>query len=200
MTTNTKSAIIAFATALVVAGGLWLMLPAKTPIVGASFGTTNNAIDGSQATLPNPSNYDYLVARLSLGLGTQTSVSSTGAGNVNLEAQRQLLTTGTTTPCALLNPFNATSTITGFAYTITTSTSTAITYAVGTSTTAYATSTGMANVVVGANAQATISWDGGINNSVIGPGQYIVVGQNGTGFTTGIVTAGACSATFQTAN
>lgn len=154
--------------------------------------------------LPNPTTYDYLVSRVYLsaqnafGLGNSTSVPT------NYEAIRMSLTSATSTPCALLNPLNATSTITSFSMNVTTATSSAITWDVGTSTTQYATSTSMLNAVsIGASQQFTMTWDGGTNNSLIGPGKYIVVGPDAatlaaTGAFNSIVIGGSCQATFQT--
>lgn len=191
--TTIKIALIAAVVALIVSAAAWGVAPVKSSSV--TYGNTST--DGSQAILPNPSNFDYLVGRIAIGLGTNVSNSNTGAGNINLEGQRMALVAATTTPCAILNPLNATSSVTGFTMNITTSTSTAISLAIGTSTTAYATSTTMETAAVAAGAQATITWDPGVNNAVIGPGQYIVAG-NATGQVTyPFAIGGTCQATFQ---
>lgn len=202
---NTLKTIITSAlVALIVTGGIWLVLPSKTPVIGANAVFGNTSIDGSQSNLPNPSNSDYAVARLALGLGTAMTNSSSGAGNINLEAVRQVIATATTTTCSIANPFLATSTILSFSYNITVGTSTpaaGIDYTVGTTTTAFATSTNMvADQYVAAGAQKTITWDPGANNSVLSANQFITVGAlasstiTGTG---GIVTGGTCAATFE---
>lgn len=197
MTTNIKTYVIAGIVSLIVAGGIWLALPAKTTTVttAASFG--NTSIDGSQSNLPNPSNYDYLVARLGLGLGTNVSNSNTGVGNLNIESQKMVLI-ASTTPCAIQNPTGATSTIINFALNVTTSTSTATSFAIGTSTTQYATTTTMETAGLGAGSQGTITWDPGVNNSVIGPGQWIVAGNALGQVFYPFATGGSCSATFET--
>lgn len=209
---NTKTNIIGAIAVIALLGVLLLAAKptsAPTTQLGGTVTTAVVPAAGSALTdgtiLPNPSTFDYLVSRTYLsaqnafGLGNSTSVPT------NFEATRASLTSGTSTPCALLNPLNATSTITNFVMNITTATSSAIIWAVGTSTTAYATTTSMESVSVGAGKQSTISWDGGINNTVIGPGQYVVVGSDSgttpaTGaFATGIVIGGSCQAVFQTA-
>lgn len=197
MNNTLKTVITSAFVALIVAGGIWLTLPAKEATVGAAalFGTTS--IDGSQANLPNPSNGDYVVARVALGIGTALTNSNTGSGNVVEEAQRMAIVSASTTPCAILNPFNATSTVMNFVMNVTTATSTGTSFAIGTSTTAFATTTSMETAGLASNAQGTITWDPGLNNSVIGPGQYVVAG-NATGqvfypFAVG----GFCQATFQ---
>lgn len=205
MSTNIKTGIIAAIVALIVAGGTWLALPAKTPAVGAAnFG--NTSIDGSQSNLPNPSNFDYLVARLVIGLGTNTSVSATGAGNINIAGQRMLLASGTSTVCAIQNPLNATSSILNVSMNITTATSSAITWGLGTSTTQFATSTSMETAAIAASNQGTITWDPGINNAIIGPGQWFNIGPaagtagNTGAFSNGVVLVGSCQITLQSAN
>lgn len=194
--TTTKTIITAAIVAFIVATGIWLVLPAKTAVVGASnFG--NTATSGTQANLPNPTNYDYLVARLVLGLGTNTS-------NVLVGAQRMALVSGTSTPCAIQNPYNATSTVLGLSMNITTATSSAITWAIGSSTTAFATSSNMESIAIAAGAQSTITWDPGSNNAVLSPRGWIVIGPDtatvsGTGAFTSIVLAGSCQVTFVSA-
>lgn len=197
MNTTLKTVIVSAIAAIVVAGGLWLMLPAKEATVATSYG--NTSIDGSQTSLPTPSNYDYLVARLAFGLGTNLSNSNTGAGNINMAGQKANLLPASTTVCAILNPFSATSTVQSFSINVTTSTSTATSFAIGTSTNAFATSSSMVTGTIGSGATGVVTWDPGANNGSIGPGQYVTVG-NATGqvfypFAVG----GTCQATFQTA-
>lgn len=195
-TTVISSALVA----LIVAGGLWLALPAKTPIVGANAIFGNTSIDGSQSNLPNPSNSDYDVARLALGLGTNLSVSATGAGNVNIEAQRMNMLAATTTPCAIQNPFNATSTLVDAAYNVTTATSTAASLIISTSTTAYGVPTSGNSPVFGgtlaANAQGTFSVGETASSTgygiVLAPTAWVVFT-----LTSANTLGGTCSAVFQ---
>lgn len=200
----TKNIITSAVVALVVAFGLWCVLPAKTPVVGATnFG--NTSIDGSQSNLPNPSNYDYLVARLALGLGTNISNSNTGVGNINVAGQKMNLVSGTSTPCAIQNPLNATSTISSVSMNITVATSSAITWSVGSSTTAFATTSNMETVAVAAGAQQTITWDPGADNAQIAPRDWVVIGASGataagTGAFTSIILGGTCQIVLNSAS
>lgn len=162
----------------------------------------NTSIDGSQAALPNPSNGDYVVARLALGLGTNVSVSSTGAGNVNIEAQKMNLNVATITPCAIQNPFNATSTIIDAVFNVTTATSSLAQMVFATSSTAFATTSILAVQSIPANAEATLvtgqsatSTDIGV---VLGPKDWVVIG-TGPASTAdyGYTLGGTCSVVFQ---
>lgn len=185
-------------------------------------GTTNNggtAVNPGNVTVaagtqlidgyitPNPSTFDYLVSRGYLiaqnmfGMGNGTSVPS------NSQAVRQLLTAATTTPCALQNPFSATSTIESVILNITTATSTTGTITFATSTTAYATTTTIqSNVTAPANEQETYNIPSATNGgTIIGPGAFVVVGVAGISTTQGNVNngftyGGSCQATFQSAN
>lgn len=196
---NKKVNIIGAIAAVALLGVAWLLfVPANsptevtpTPIAG------NTATNGTQANLPNATNYDYLVARLALGFGTNTS-------NVNMLAQRMTLVSGTSTPCAIQNPFNATSTVLTVSMNITTATSSAISWAVGSSTTAFATSSNMESIAVAAGSQYTLTWDPGNNNAVLAPRAWIVIGADtatlpGTGAFNSIILAGSCQATFVSA-
>lgn len=145
--------------------------------------------------------------------------NSTGAtgytGYIATQGARIAATSGTTTPCAILNPLGAslalgnaataTGTIQSFAFTVTAPTSTAVTWVVGTSTTPYATSSSMTTVTVAAGTQSTITYDGTSNNNVISPGQYIVVGTGGgTGGvgvnTGGVIFGGFCQVVIESAS
>lgn len=197
MNDTLKTIITAAIVALVVAGGTWLVLPAKEAHVGAAtvFGTTS--VDGSQANLPNPSNYDYLVARVALGLGTNLTNSNTGAGNVNVEAQKMNLVAATTTPCAIQNPFNATSTLVNAVMNVTTGTSTAAVLTIATSTTAFAATSPVFGATLAANTQGTFM--AGETASSTGLGVVIPP----TGWVTFTLASqntlvGTCSAVFQT--
>lgn len=201
---NKTNIIIGGIAVIALLGVIFLGLTRAPAQTTTSFG--NTSIDGTQANLPNPSNYDYLVARLVLGLGTNTSVSSTGVGNINIAGQRQLLASGTSTVCAIQNPLNATSSVMNVSMNITTATSSAITWGLGTSTTQFATSTSMETAAIAASNQGTITWDPGSNNAVIGPGQWFTIGPaagtagNTGAFSNGVVLVGSCQMTLQSAN
>lgn len=171
--------------------------PASTPIVGAAnYGNTST--DGTQTNLPNPTNYDYLVARLSLGLGTNTSVSGSGVGNINISGQRaQMLASAvaTSTPCVIQNPNSSTSTITNLSFQVTTGTTTSGFVTIATSTSPNATTSLITTGTIGSNAQGLITWDGGINNNMIPGFGYVVFGVSG--ISSGFSYNGTCSAVFQ---
>lgn len=211
---DTKVNIIGALAALALVGVLFLTFSQpKEQVATQTFGSipavnapaANVVLPNGQLT-PNPSTFDYLMARLyfyvdgALGFGNGTATPT------NVQVVRMALTSGTSTPCALANPFTATSTVSNFSFNITTATSSAITWDIGTSTTAYATTTTMINAqAVAASAQSTITWDGSTNNTVISSGQYIVAGPDkataaGTGAFTSVVLGGSCQATFTTAN
>lgn len=143
--------------ALLIAVGALLLGFSNSAMKAVSQATPfgNTSIDGNQALLPNPSNTDYEVARLALGLGTNLSNSNTGAGNVVVEAQRVAMVAATTTPCAIQNPFNATSTVQDFVANITTATSTAVGFQIATSTTAFLNTSPVFGATLAANQQGT---------------------------------------------
>lgn len=142
--------------------------------------------------------------------------NSTGAtaytGYISTIGARLTLTSGTSTPCSIVNPLvaslalgnvaSATGTIQSFSLTVTAPTSTSMVWAVGTSTTPYATSTGMASVTVAAGAQVTITYDGSSNNNVIKPNEYIVAGSGGTSpvGAGGVIVGGTCQAVIESTN
>lgn len=182
--------------ALIITSGVWLMLPAKTPVVGANAVFGNTSVDGSQSNLPNPSNTDYDVARLALGLGTNLSNSNTGAGNVVLEAQRMALVAATTTPCAIQNPFNATSTVQSVTVNVTTSTSTSASFQLATSTTAFANTSPIFGATLAANQQGTFMTGETASSTGLGvvlpPSAWIVMT-----LTSANTLGGTCSAILQ---
>lgn len=156
----------------------------------------NTSIDGSQSILPNPSNTDYDVARLALGLGTNLSNSSTGAGNVVFEAQRANLTPATTTPCSIQNPFNATSTLLGTTLNVTTATSTSASFVIATSTSAFANTSIFFGATLAANALGSFA----AGESATSTGLGIVIPP--TGWVTYTLSSantlgGTCTAVFQ---
>ncbi len=147
---------------------------------------------------PNPSNYDYLVARLyfyvdgALGFGNGTAVVT------NEQAVRSTLSAATTTPCNLQNPFTATSSINTYVN-VTTGTSTTESFVFGTSTTPNATTSPSASVTIALNATPTFA-SGVI---FVGPKSWVVGGFTATSsllsdgrFTLG----GSCQGTFRTVN
>lgn len=175
--------------ALIVATGVWLVLPAKTPVVGANALLGNVSVDGSQSNLPNPSNSDYEVARLALGLGTNSTP-------INIEGQRMSLVAATTTPCAIQNPFNATSTVQNVTINVTTATSTSASFSIATSTTAFNASSVYYNATLAANAQGTFMAGETASSTGLGivlPPTGWVVMTLGSANTLG----GTCSAVFQ---
>lgn len=127
------------------------------------------------------------------------------ANSVEMTAVHQSLVSGTSTPCSIQNPYNATSTVTDFALNITTATSSAIQWVVGTSTTAFATSSSMLTQSVAANAQATIAYGDAFGSNVVGPSQYVLAGPGagtsvGTNAFSSILIVGTCQASFKTVN
>ena len=144
--------------------------------------------DGKSGAVNYPStNFDYLVVSKALGF------LSTSGANVDTMAVRSALVATSSIPCVLQNPFNATSTITSFAFNVSQASSSATSLVVGTSTTATATSSSMTSQTIAANAQATVTWDPPINNATVGPSQWITGGVTGMGATT---LGGSCSASF----
>lgn len=202
MNDTIKTIVTSAIVAIVVAGGIWLTLPAKTPIVGADAVFGNTSVDGSQSNLPNPSNTDYDVARLALGLGTNLSNSNTGAGNVNIEAQRMNLNVATITPCAIQNPFNATSSLVDATFNVTTGTSSAAQIVFATSTTAFATTSALATMQVAASSDGTFVTGETATSTgigvVLGPSNWLVIGTAlGSAVGYGYTYGGTCSAVFQ---
>ena len=178
-----------------------------------SFGTVNNGGTASNASAiiipanttlpdgyqtPNPSVFDYLLSR---GLLMAQNVFGMGNGTAvptYQQVNRMILTAATTTPCALQNPFSATSTIPdGVTFNITTSTSTAGTLTFATSTSAYATTSTFSTQTAGANLDGTYTANGSGPVVVAGNG-WIVVGVAGAPYP--FTYGGSCQATFQTAN
>lgn len=200
MNDTLKTIVTSALVALLVATAVWLWLPAKTPHVGLAFGNTST--DGSQANLPNPSNADYMVGRLAFGLGTNLSNSNTGAGNVNLEAQRVNMVAATSTPCAIQNPFNATSTLLSFTANITVSTSTAVQFVVATSSTPNATTSPIFTASLASGAEGTFLTGETASTTglgvVLGPKDWSTMGITaGSGSAGNATLGGTCSAVFQ---
>lgn len=142
-----------------------------------------------------PTNLDYV--QISQAIGWLTSGLATP---INETIVRQTLTAATGTPCAILNPFSATSSVPYVAFNVTTATGTAATLNFATSSTAFATTSIFANFSIAASQQQTVVYTGtstGIG-PVVAPGGYLVVGAVGApaGFTYG----GSCSAKFISVN
>lgn len=155
-----------------------------------------NNVQAGAVTSP-PTNFDYV--QISQAIGWLTSGIATP---INETVVRQtLVTTATTTPCALLNPFNATSSVPYIAVNVTTGTSTLSTLNFATSTTAYATTSTFANFNVAANNQQTVVYTGTSTGQgpVVAPNGYLVIGATG-GFPQGYVYGGSCSAKFISVN
>lgn len=156
-------------------------------------GIKDSSQSASLGAVTSPStNLDYL--QLSQALGWLTAGNPTP---INQTMLRQTLTAATTTPCAIQNPFNATSTVPLAFFNVTTGTSTASSLTFATSSTAFATTSSFATFAVGASQQQTVVFNGlasGIG-PVVGPNQWLVVGAAGVpagGFTYG----GSCAASF----
>jgi len=123
----------------------------------------------------------------------QLTFGPTSSNSITLSVERQSMTSGTTTPCAILSPA-ATTTLESFTMSLSTGTSTAPTITLATSTTAYATTSVIVTQAIGAG--RPFSWASGVNNSLISPSTYVVLGAAGIGGTGGFVWAGTCTAKF----
>lgn len=124
-------------------------------------------------------------------------------GDVKFWATKANMGTASTTVCAIANPVGgnaATSSIESITFQIDTGTTTAAAITIATSTSPYATSTSdelIADYAVASGAKATVVWNpSGANNSLIGPGQYIIVKTAGAGLG-GYTYGGTCQAKFQ---
>ncbi len=172
---------------------------------GGSAGSAAGVTISANTTLPNgyqtpnPSTFDYLVSRGFLiaqgifGYGNGTSVPT------YQQVNRMVLNTATSTPCALQNPFNATSTmIDGIVFNVSVSTSSAGTLDFATSTSAFATTSLFSTIAAAANTQGTYT---ALPNSgfTVAPNGWVVVGVHGTSLG-GYSYGGSCQATFQTIN
>ncbi len=171
-----------------------------TVLSGGSQPTYLNALEASESVISDGPAYF-------LGKMFSGSTGATVTSNiVTTQTIKQALVSGTSTPCSIQNPLNATSTIVAFSFNIPQSgaTTSAIAWSVGTSTTQFATSSSMLkNVSIAASNAATVAWNPGANNGVITPTQWILIGpDNVTANTTGafnsIVIGGTCQITVQT--
>lgn len=154
------------------------------------------AVQAGAITDP-PSNFSYI--QISQAIGWLTSGIATP---INETVVRQtMVTTATTTICAILNPFSATSSVPYIAVNVTTGTSTLSTLNFATSTTAFATTSTFANYNIAANNQQTAVYTGTSTGQgpVVSPNGYLVIGATG-GFTQGYVYGGSCSAKFISVN
>jgi len=111
------------------------------------------------------------------GISDSTNFTSIGLGTndryVVTTAVRQPLLTATTTPCSILSPSDATTSIVYASLNITTSTSTAIVWELATSTTAYATTSLILSHKAVSGEQSDIVFAGGSDIGVVAPSTYI---------------------------
>lgn len=141
-----------------------------------------------------PTVLDFLQLQQALGFGP------TGQTPVTLSGTRTVLAQASQFPCVIANPYNATSTVGSFSFQDTVGTTSTL-IVIGTTTSATATSTTpFVSQTIATGAQTTLTFDGGVNNNIIGPGQFIVGGTGAGGLTTGVTYTGTCSATFQSVN
>lgn len=153
---------------------------------GGALYVATHQVDGKGGT----TNVDSVVLNGSLTIGADAN----GNGVTDF-ATRKVLTTATTTPCAIQSPA-ATSTLVSTSFNITTGTSTAATLTLATSTTPYATTSLITTFTVGSGAQATPNWDGGNNNALVSPNTYLVYGAAGAA-NPGFTYIGTCNAVFR---
>lgn len=169
--------------------------------VGISYAITPKS-DGTAGAVPThpPTYYPYLQAGQALGLGGIQTSSFTTNNAINLTGTRLALTTstGTTTSCSIQNPFTATSTISSIDIQTSSATTTITSVAIATSTNAFSTTTTntLLSTTLAANAFGTFTFDGSVNNNILGPGQSIIVTFTGTGAGAGggSQIAGVCNA------
>lgn len=98
---------------------------------------------------------------------------------------------GTTTPCSIQNPFNATATAVGYLANITTGTTTASIFDVGVATTRYATTTVLFGSTLASGAQGAF---GAATSTVVAPNAWLVF-KTGAGLS-GYQYGGTCSSLF----
>lgn len=161
---------------------------------------TGNGLSFGSISSP-PSNFDYV--QISQAIGWLTSGIATP---INETAVRAALTAASTTPCAIQNPFSATSTVVLAEINVTTATSSLGQLVFATSTTAFGTTTGsFSKYTIAANAQQTVAFNGVAtstgNGPIVGPGNWVVIGMD-TGSTAnyGYTYGGTCAAKFISVN
>lgn len=139
-----------------------------------------------------PTVLDFLQLTQGLGFGPlgTTPLTQTGTRLALPATPGQIL-------CSVANPYTSTSTVTDVTFQNITSTTTSQVIVVGTTTSATATSSSIASITVGANAQQTFSFDGGLNNNIVGPGQFVTVGTGNGGLSSGVQYNGTCNISFQ---
>lgn len=142
----------------------------------------------------------YNSSGLSIATPITTTSSTLNVGNVANTYSRTVLTSGTSTPCAIQSPA-ATTTLAGFTYQVTTATSSATYYDFATSTTAYATTSVFASRTYAGGVQFTAVVSSGADWTV-SPSTYVVAKGSAASPVTsgGIVTAGTCTAVFRGTN
>lgn len=154
-----------------------------------------------------PSNFSYILASQSVDSPlfryVLAVVNNTVTSQVSVQAVRSSLTAATTTPCALQNPFNATTTINDVSLVVTTATSSAGQFVFATSTTPYNyTTSPIASESLAANAQGTFVTGETASSTGLGvvvpPNGYIVIGMGtGSAVSYGYTYGGTCTAIFQ---
>ncbi len=168
-------------------GGVYSALPIQTTsTVTAASATLTGALTAASATITG-------------ALSVATVTLNASSGSISTQAVRTTMTGATTTPCALQNPsLTATSSIANFAAQINVGTSTLSLLTLATSTTAFATTSLITTATIAANNQGLLTWEGGVNNTMLPPGGWIVLGAAGASGANGFTYSGTCSATIQT--
>lgn len=182
-----KDSIIKWIVWLLVA--VVISVAASWALLGHSTGKMVGAITSPPTVL------DFLQLTQGLGFGTL------GTTPVTISGSRVAFSGTSQIACSIANPYNATSTLNNFAINILVATSSTNTLVVGTSTTATGTSTTpLITSTVGSGLTQVLSFDGGTNTNIIGPGQFVTVGYTNASLSTGVNIGGVCSATFQSTN
>jgi hypothetical protein len=132
-----------------------------------------------------------------------TGINSTGAagyvGNIQIQGVRQNIVAATTTPCAMQNPFSASSTLLNATMNVTTATTTTGQITFASSANAFATTTLLIGASLTSGAQG--SFMAGETSSstglgvIVAPSGWIVIGVQGAAFP--FTYGGTCSAIFQ---
>lgn len=180
--------------------GLYNLVP-KQNHVGAISTVTSNTTNLAARSLVLGENCHTSYGPCTLASVIDSS-SNTDTGfvdnGIGISYVRQASVSGTTTPCNVLSPA-ATTTLNGFAFTPIVGTTTSATATIATSTSPNAT-TSLIATVSGYVPNVAITWEGGVNNTVVSPSTYVVLGLAAGSATGGFVMTGTCTATFQTIN
>lgn len=156
----------------------------------AFFGHSDGKNVGTITSPPTVLDFLQLQQGLGFGLTGQTPLTMQGFRVALPATTGQIL-------CSVANPSTSTSTVTSVTFENTTSTTTSQTIVIGTTTTATATSSSIGTVTIPAGGFQTFSFDGTLNNNIIGPGQFINIGTAAGALTTGVQYGGTCNAVFQ---